>query len=114
MPDGKNAVTLDDFDAACADEVVKLLAAGADKIEADKGDVEVVTRMLWTLGQVPAVADAAQCASYLRQMQQLLFTKIGPNANDRDFVIAFFRTGDGALAMALSCRIDEWNRRSGH
>jgi hypothetical protein len=91
-----------------------VLAAGGDKLELSKTDTEWGARMLWTLGQVPPITDAAQCESYTRQLGELVRKKLGRHADERDVVFAFLRTRDGALAMALSCRIDEWNKRTGN
>jgi hypothetical protein len=110
MPNEKEAVSLDAFDAESADRVAELIAAGGERLDLPKEDIQWGVRMLWTLGQVPAITDTAQAEAYARQLVDIMRKKIGRRSHERDVVAAFLRTNDGALAMALGCRIDEFNR----
>ena len=100
-----------EFDAACADLVVPIIAAKAGRLDLNKEDVDRFTRMLWTLGQVPAIANKAQCLDYVRQLDELL-TKAGAPMNAEAYA-AFLRTRHGALAVALTSRIEDWRAAGG-
>jgi hypothetical protein len=102
----------DDFDAACADKVVGLLGTLRDKVDADPADVDLVTRLLWTLGQVPPINDAAQAERYGRQLVDVLARRVWPFGADPAALGAFVRTSEGALAVALISRIEAWNGRA--
>jgi hypothetical protein len=105
---------LDQFDAGAADRVVEIIAADGAQMSLPREDVQLGTRMLWTLGQVPAVTSVAQCEEYLQQLCDIVKKKLGSHGHERDVFGAFIRTRDGALAIALACRIDEWRKWQGH
>jgi hypothetical protein len=100
----------DDFTAAHADEIVKLIAAGADKVGMSAEDAQWCARMFWTYGQVLPIADAATAESYAHRAVEITKNKAGLYATSEDF----FRSADGALAAALQARVIEWNERTGN
>jgi hypothetical protein len=98
------------FDAAAADQVVALIAAGADKVGMSPEDAQWGSRLLWTFGHLPQIADAATAESYSQRAVEITKTKSGQYATIEDF----FRSADGALAAALQARVHEWNERTGN
>jgi hypothetical protein len=98
------------FDAAAADQVVALIAAGADKVGMRTEDAQWLARMLWTFGQLAPIADAATAEEYAHRAVEITKSKAGMHGTIEDF----FRTADGALAAALQARVHEWNERTGN
>jgi hypothetical protein len=90
------------------------LPAGRDRLDLPKDDVQWGARMLWTLGQVPAITNETQLTAYAQRLQELLARKIGMRGQEREVVAAFLRTHDGALAIALAARIDEFTKGAAH
>ncbi len=101
------------FDARTADEYVAFVAACRDRIDVEQADLDWYLRIVWTLGQVPAVTSAEQCGKYERRRAEILALKLGTRGADPAAYAAFLRTPDGAMALALHTRIEEWTERAG-
>jgi hypothetical protein len=102
---------LAEFDPAIADRLSQFIGARRDRLNLSDADVEWGVRMIWTLGHVAAVTSAEQHDAYARQRDEILAKAGAPMA--RDAFAAFVRTPEGALATALSSRMEIW-KRNGH
>lgn len=105
--------SLDDFDAACADRLAAWIATAGDRLNITKEQKDWMARVAWTIGQVPAITTEAECEGQQLQLCRILQTNIG-HRFEPDTVAAFLKTGDGAVALALLCRIDAWQKRRAH
>ena len=104
---------LDDFDAACADRLAAWIATAGDLLKIGKDKKEWMARVVWTIGQVPAIATEAECEGRQLQLLRILETNVGRRFEPAA-VAAFLNTGEGALALALLCRITAWEKRFAH
>jgi hypothetical protein len=98
-----------EFDAAAADRIVQIIAAGSERLDLSKADRDWGLLMLWTLGQVPAIANDAQYVEYQAELNGLLAAAGAPL--DKSKFAKFVRTSDGARATALMARLAECNKK---
>lgn len=104
--------TAADFDAGVADRVVGVMAALRSRVNGSNEDIDAVTSMLWTLGQVPAIADEAQYEAYTMEVGEIL-SKAGAPLDKEKFA-KFIRAPEAARGCALMVRITEWTQRRGN
>jgi CxxC motif-containing protein (DUF1111 family) len=101
---------LDDFGASAADTIVRLCAGAAG---IDPSARKWAVRILWTLGQTPAIAGQAQYDLYARRVLTLLEQNIGKRTDKAAFKDLIYGI-DGAEAIALTARMAEWRKRAGN
>lgn len=107
MSDNIKEASLDDFNADVADAVVGLLA-GAVGVE--PGMKKWALRLLWTLGQVPAISSQVEFDAHASTLSILIEQNVGKQTDPRVFR-NFVYGPHGAEAIALIARMAAWRER---
>jgi hypothetical protein len=105
-----------DFDAQAVDQLAALVEAWRGQpvlANLDYDDAKWVLGILKKYAELEPITSGKQCRSYRRRFFQIWRAKLGRHGDRSEVVAAFMRTPDGAAALALGCRIDEWQKQRG-